>query len=168
MGDNFYYSRKERLSQASSTTKKAYEKRNQKGFFKKNPQLRILLIDLVIVLLFAVVIIPFFVRITKDIRVDDYKISPKAVLFEDKILVSIKVSNLYKTIYNRKTKESLKVEILKNSSIIESKEELFPTDDGEEKYISFSFNKSELDSDFVFIDFTSGDFHDDRKVLIEQ
>lgn len=166
MDHEFYSSREERLQSASSGTKRAYEKRNSKSIFKRNPGLRILVIDLLLVLLFATIIIPFFIRITKDIRIDDYKIVSKAILFNEEVLVSIKVSNLYKKIQTRKTTDKLKVDIIKNNSIIQSNSLILPINDGEDKYLTFKLVDN-ITIKEVNIKLTSGDYIKEYKVQIE-
>ncbi len=137
MDHNFYSSRKERLQHASNATKQAYVKRNSDNFFKRNPHLRILVIDLFIVLLFAVIIIPFFVRLTRDVRVDDYKITPKAIFFENDILVTIKIEKLFKKIIKRITNSEILIEVLYNDKLVGSEIASLPLEIQEYKYISF-------------------------------
>lgn len=166
MDYNFYSSREERLSKASSATKRAYQKRKKIGFFKRNPQLKILVIDLFLVLLFAVIIIPFFLRITKDIRIDDYKIESKALVFEDKMLISVKVTKLYKKINKRVTTDQIKVVIM-NNEILTSKEELFPVDAGEDKYITFKLD-DDLNIEIINISISSGDYIKEYNVKVDR
>lgn len=167
MEQHFYSSRKERLETASSETKRAYAKRNNKSFFKRNPHLRILVIDMIIVLLFATIIIPFFIKITKDIRFDDYKITSKAIQFEEDVLISIKVSKLYKKISNRITTENLKVDIINNNSIMKSKEVSFPIISGEDIFISFKLDH-DIEQEIVNIQLSSGNYLKQYKVRIER
>ena len=167
MDHDFYYNREERLSNASTATKDAYIKRSHKNFFKRNPQLKILIIDLVLVLLFSTIIIPFFVRVTKDFRIEDYKVSSKAIIFEDTILVSIKLSKMYKKNSNEISENSITVDILKNSSIIKTKTDVFPTTMGEDKYITFKIPKQDYNLEYIEIKIKSGDFIKERKVQIE-
>ncbi len=162
----FYSSRKERLQTASSGTKKAYENRESKSFFKRNPGLKILVVDLLIVLLFATIIIPFFIKITKDVRVDDYKFTSKAIWFEEEILISIKVSKLYKKISNRVTNDKLKVDIINNNSIIKSNSLSFPVKAGEDKYVSFKLT-GDVGTEVVNIKLTSGNYIKEYKVQVQ-
>lgn len=163
---DFYSSREERLKVASSSTRRAYEKRNSKSFLKRNPQLKILIIDLFIVLLFGVIIVPFFMKITKDIRVDDYKISSKAVYFDSNILVSLKVSKTFKQVKKRLSNDELKVDIIFNTSIIDSKTVRLPATAAQDEFVFFKLdNGSEMDK--VEINLTSGDFLKNYSVNIE-
>lgn len=166
MEQNFYSSRKERLSQASSATKKAYAKRNSGSYFKRNPHMKVLIIDLILVLLFGVVIVPFFVRITKDIRFDDYKVQSKAIIFEEKILVSVKVSKLYKNISNRIATDKVKVVIIENENILDSSLSDLPTKPGEDKYITFKLDNIK-DQKIITLELSSGDFLKNYKVNIQ-
>lgn len=165
---NFYSSRKERLSQASNETKRAYEKRNSGNFLKRNPHLRIMIIDLFIVLLFAVIIIPFFLKLTKNIKVDNYKIESKAVVFEENILISIKISRLFKDISTPKiTKESIKVEINKNTDHNKYKESIFPQKKGETIYVTFKLEENK-EIEFIHVNLLSGKFNKEFKINIKR
>lgn len=167
MSYDFYSSREERLLTASSGTKRAYEKRKVKGFFKKNPQLKILVIDLILVLLFAVIIIPFFVKLTKDIRVDDYKITPKAIQFENQVLISIKIKKLNKKISNRIATDSLKVDIIENKIIINSENKLLPNDGNTDAYITFKLEDNN-NLEFILLHLETGAFSKEYNVKIER
>lgn len=162
----FYSSKKERLQTASSGTKRAYEQRDSKSIFKRNPGLKILVIDLLLVLLFATIIIPFFIKLTKDIRVDDYILATKAFSFEEDILISIKVSKQYKKVSNRVTTNKLKVDIINNNSIIKSNGISFPIKTGEDKYISFKL-AGYFEMEVINIKLTSGSYIKEYKVQIK-
>lgn len=169
MGLEFYSSRSERLESASSATKLAYEQRKKRGVFAKNPQLKFLVIDLIIILIFAVIILPFFLKLTKDERFDDYKVVSKAVFFEEKILVSVKISKLFKKINKRIATDSVNIVIFTDNddNIYLEKESLLPTQSGEEIYVTFKLN-DEKDLDYIYINLSSGEYNKKRKVLIER
>ncbi|MGL1894110.1 MAG: hypothetical protein OCD02_20950 [Spirochaetaceae bacterium] len=164
---DFYSSREERLKSASAGTKLAYEQRKKIGFFNKNPQLRILLIDLVVILLFAVIVIPFFVRITKDVRFDDYKVESKAIVFEDKILVSLKITKLFKKINKRIATDSLKVVILKENIKIDEVDYLLPSEKGKDEFITFKFDEDKSIK-YLHLNLSSGKYIKEYKVLVER
>lgn len=168
MGLTFYSSRSERLSRASSETKNAYEKRNNKNFFKKNPQIKILLIDLVIILLFAVIIVPIFLKITKDVSVDNYKIDTKAFVYEDKILINLKIKVINKKIKKRKTTDSLKVAILSNNGLLlKEVEDSFPEMNEDKKYIALKVDNNK-NMEIINIRLLSGEYTKVYKVHIER
>lgn len=164
---NYYSSRKERLQSASSGTKRAYEKRNSKSFFKRNPQLKVLIIDLLIILLFATIIIPFFIKITKDVRVDNYKITAKAIEFDENILISVKISQNIKPAKETTVSSKLKVEIIHNNSIIKSDSINFPKEFGDNKYLTFKLENI-LEVEYVQLKLTSGTFSKEIKTHIER
>lgn len=166
--DIFHSSRKERLSRASKEVKQAYEKRNSKNFFKKNPHLKILLIDLVIVLLFAAVIVPFFYKLTKDIRVDNYKIESEALSFEGQIIIRLKIIRLNKKNFKRLTTDSLKVAIISEiGKKLEEKSVKLPDIDEEVKYLTFKLDDNQK-MQIINIELLSGNFTKEYKVRIER
>lgn len=164
---NFYSSRKERLSQASSATIKAYEKRNKLSFFKRNPHLKILAADLVLVLLFGIIIIPFFLKITKDIRFDDYKVKSKAIVFEDEILLTVKFTKLNKKISKRIATDTVKVIIVENELIIRSSSSDLPMEPRKDKYITFKLDDNK-NMEIIKIRLSSGSFLKEYNVKIER
>lgn len=163
---NFYSSRTERLSQASSATKKAYEKRKKVGYFKKNPHMRILIIDLILVLLFGVIIIPFFVKLTRDIRFDDYKVTSKAIEFDGNILVSIKVSKLYKQINQRISTDALEITISYDEST-QTKTDKLPIKAGEDKYITFKLDDKAI-IEIINVRISSGDYEKSYNIKVDR
>ncbi len=126
-----------------------------------------MLIDLLLVLLFAVIIIPFFIKITKDVRIDDYKISSKAVLFEENILLSIKIVKVNKKIISKIGTDQIKIDIMNDDVLLESKNSYFPKIIDDKIYITFII-KETLIKDFVSINFVSGKFNKKVKIAIEQ
>lgn len=168
MSLTFYSSREERLSKASKETKLAYEKRKNKNFFKRNPQIRILIIDLVIILLFAVIIVPLFMKLTKDVRVDNYKIETKAFVYEKHILINLKIKQNDKKIKKRKTTELLKVAILSNNGLLlKEVEESFPDINEDNKYIALKLDDDQ-NMKVINIRLISGDYIKLYKVHIER
>ncbi|OQY41073.1 MAG: hypothetical protein B6229_00145 [Spirochaetaceae bacterium 4572_7] len=167
MGLTFYSSHGERISKSSSETKKAYEKRENKSIFKRNPHLRIMFIDLLIVLLFAFILVPLFVKITNKVEVDDYKFLTKTIIFEEKLLLSIKISKGYKKINKRVTTNTIKIVILSiDGTVLDESTEIFPTDAGDNKFITFKLEDPSLES--LSIRLSSGEFEKKYNVSIER
>lgn len=166
MDHNFYSSRSERLSHASSATKKAYEKRKKVSYFKRNPHMKILVIDLVLVLLFGVIIIPFFIKITKDVRFDDFKVSSKGIVFEENILISIKISKLYKKISTRVGSDNIEL-VVSNGNISLKQNDTLPIEPGEDKYITFKLDDN-VDIKTINVRISSGDFIKNYKIQVER
>lgn len=165
----FYSSREERISQASNTVKKAYEKRANKNFFKKNPHIKILLFDLIIVLLFAVVIIPLLMKITQRVRIEHYNVETKAFIFEDKLLITIKLISSSRKKNKSLATHDLKVDILKedNNQEIVSKTVSFPNNPDELFYITFKLeDKDKLDK--INIKLETVDYHRKYKLKIQR
>lgn len=162
----YHSSREERLSTASSEVKKAYEKRNSSSFFKRNPQLKILLIDLILVCLFAGIILPFLLSLNSRVIIENYKIDTKAFIFEDKLLISLNF------IPNKRKKskilatEDLKVDILSQEGLLVSKSDSFPTE-SESFYISFQLDDNEK-LDYLYINITTLDYNKDYKVKVKR
>lgn len=166
MDHNFYSSRSERLSQASSATKKAYEKRKKVSYFKRNPHMKILVIDLLLVLLFGVIIVPFFIRITKDVRFDDFKVSSKGIVFEENILISIKISKLYKKISTSVGSDNIEL-VVSVGNISLKQKEVLPIEPGEDKYITFKLDDN-IDIKTINVRMSSGDFIKNYKIQVER
>ncbi|MBN2618664.1 MAG: hypothetical protein JXR64_10195 [Spirochaetales bacterium] len=167
MDFTFYSNREERLKSSSKETQRAYENRKKKSFLAKNPHLKILIIDLILVLLFGVIIVPFFMRITRDIRFDDYKVTSKAVQFEESILLSIKVIKVDKKIINRISNNNFIAEIAINKDNIEKKEVQLPIEIGDFKYITFKLDDN-MKSKNIYVSIYSGNFKKDYNVLISR
>lgn len=163
----FHSSRKERLSKASKEVIKAYEKRNGGSFLKRNPQLKILIIDLILVILFGGVILPFLLNLNSRVKIENYKVETKAFVFEDKLLVSLNfIPNKRKNSKIIAT-EDIKVDILSEEEIlIASKSGTFP-EDSESFYISFKLDdKEKLDK--IYINLTTLNYTKDYKVKIKR
>jgi len=167
MSLTFYSSHNERISKSSSETKKAYEKRERKGIFKRNPHLRIMFIDLFIVLLFIFILVPLFIKITRKVEVDDYKFTTKTIIFEKKLLLSIKISKGYKKINKRVTTNTIKIVILsKDGTVLDKATEIFPIDAGDNKFITFKLDNPSIK--LLSIRLSSGEFKKIYNVSIER
>lgn len=165
---DFYSSREERLEQASTEVKKAYEKRGSKNFFKKNPQLKILFFDLLIICLFAAVIIPLFMKITQRVRIDHYNVESKALIFEDKLLITIKLESSNRKKNKSLATQQLKVDILNIDDVeIASKTVNFPEDQDKLFYITFKLDEG-LDLDKININLATDNFHRDYTIKIQK
>lgn len=164
----FYSSREERVSQASSTVKKAYEKRANKNFFKKNPHIKILLFDLIIVLLFAVVIIPLLMKITQKVRIEHYNVESKAFIFEDKLLITIKLESSNRKKNKSLATQDLKIDILKeDGQEVVSKTVVFPKNPEELFYITFKLEDND-NLDKINIKLETIDYHRKYKLDIQR
>lgn len=157
----FYSSRKERLEHSSKEVRDMYKKQ-KKGFFNRNPHLKILFIDLFIVILFSTVIIPLFLKLSNEIKFKSYEVIPKAIKFEDDILLTIKV----KKYRNRETNSEITIEIIENDDIIKEKSQAMPTEYGSSEYVTFKLEKRE-NIEAVNIRITSGDYIKERVVQVE-
>jgi len=148
----YYSSRNERLLNSSNEVKKAYENRNRKGFFKKNPHLKmmlidlsiillfvLMLIDLSIILLFVLIIVPIFQKINSNIKIYDFNINSKAFVFEEKLLVTIKVEKAIKKINNKEQFGELSIIIKSINNEELGIKNIFLTKETKKEYINFTF-----------------------------
>lgn len=166
--DNFHSSREERLAASSAATRLAYENRKHKSFFKRNPQIKILMFDLFIVFLFAAIIVPFFLKLTKDVRMDDFRVESKSIVFENKILVTVKIIKLNKKIKKRVTTDSIKVAIIsEDGSILKEITDLLPDKSEKFKYFSFKLDDNEK-TEIINIELQSGSYEKKYKVHVER
>lgn len=84
---HFHSSRKER--HISGGIK---EKKKSLSFFKRNPSMKIILLDLVFIVIISGVIVPFIMKREGTSSIDNYKISLKAFSFDDEVMATLTIS----------------------------------------------------------------------------
>jgi hypothetical protein len=164
---DFYSTRQERLSKSSSEVKKAYEKRDGKGIFKKNPHLRMMLIDLCIILLFALIIVPIFVRLNNSIRIYDFDLTTKTFIFEEKILITIKIEKSKRKSDKAEQFGELNITINNELNGKDNKKSILLSKDTKKEYINFTLPYSN-DTENIIINLSLNDYVKEYIIKIDK
>lgn len=112
----FYSSREERLKRSPKKVQDFNTRIKSKNIFVRNPQLKVIFLDIIIIVVFAIIIFPLIQRLGSSVNTDNFKIEPKAFVFEEKLLISLKLTP------RKKNKlvgtESLNIDILTIDGIV--------------------------------------------------